>query len=686
MGALRLSGAATQRLQRLPKLEYRPDIDGLRAIAVLAVVGFHAFPRAVPGGFVGVDVFFVISGFLISSLILKEQQRSTFSLANFYRRRARRILPALLIVLLACLGFGWYALLPEEFKYLGKQVAAAAVFGSNFALWDETGYFAPAAQLKPLLHLWSLGIEEQFYLCWPLLLMLLPKRTRAVGLFIAAATAASFALDLALLKRDPTAAFYFPLARFWELGLGCLLAWRRSSCEVEGPATRSSPDYHVHPSALPLKGRLLAARPLLPILGAGLIVTSLFCFNSHTEFPGWATLVPAGGALCFLCAPGDTWFQRRIMAHPAMVSVGLISYPLYLWHWPILSFAAILDSRTPEPAIRACCVLLSAALALMTYRFVERPIRTGLRSLRIGPVLASPLALVGIAGLLVFGASGFAHRFNAHVLGMRPAPRTDPLCRRTVGSRTPFNYCKRTNSRHPDVVFLGDSQTQAVYDGTVAALGRSYPLMLLGRGGCPPVLNVHVEGVYKSDSNRRSCNATWRSFVRYVQEAKPGVVVLVGDGNRFFDGSSPRPDSRNDVTIREAAFKQGLEHLLGALQDTSRVVYVREIPIFESAPSCYLRPVKLPGGKCSAFVARGALELRRSAYTSSLEEVQDKFPRLVLVDPIPVLCNSRYCPQELGSGELLYRDEMHLSEAGGRRFVSKSGLASLIRNAVRTSG
>ena len=652
---------------------YRPDIDGLRALAVLAVVGFHAFPRAFPGGFAGVDVFFVISGYLISTLLIQQLQTATFSLAHFYRRRALRILPALIIVLAACLGFGWYALLPEEFRYLGKQVAAASVFVSNFALWDETGYFAPATQLKPLLHLWSLGIEEQFYLCWPVMLMLLPRRRRSAGLVIAALTAASFVLDIVLVRRAATAAFYLPLARFWELGLGCLVAWMQ--------------EHRLAWLALHARAPWTAVRPVLPVAGVALILTAILCLDGHVPYPGWATLIPTAGALCVVIPPGDTWLQRRIMAHPALVFVGLISYPLYLWHWPILSFAAILKSGTPDIVTRTACVLLSVLLAVATYRCIERPIRRHSRPLRISSALVSPVALVGAAGFIVFAASGFAHRFDSQVLAVRSTPKTDALCRQTVESRIPFNYCKRTDLRQPEVLFLGDSQTEAIYDGTVAALGDSYPLMLLGRGGCPPVLNVHVEGVYRSDSNQRSCNATWRSFVRYVRQTKPRVVVLVGDGSRFFDGATPAAsDPENDLNVRQAAFKHGLEDLLAQIRMTSRIVYVREIPEFDSAPSCYLRPVRLPGSNCSAYVARGALELRRSAYTNSLEDVQDEFPGMVLIDPIPVLCNARYCPQQLRSGELLYRDEMHLSEAGGRRVVRNSGLVSLIRDSILTPG
>jgi len=666
----------------VPKLEYRPDIDGLRAVSVLAVIGFHAFPNTYPGGFVGVDVFFVISGFLISTLILRQLQRSTFSLTDFYRRRIRRILPALVIMLAACLAFGWYALLPHEFGYLGRQVAAAAAFVSNFALWTETGYFAPATQLKPLLHLWSLGIEEQFYLAWPLLLMFLWKRRLGVGWVIALFTVASFIWDVLLVRHDPTAAFYFPLSRFWELGLGCFMAWyaERRAGRLRSQEAARGPDAPavVVPGGAWREG----VRSLLPIAGLCMILVAVVFFDSHTGVPGAPTLLPTLGALCIVAPPGDSWFQRRVLAHPLLVFVGLISYPLYLWHWPILSFAAILHSGTPSLLTRCACVALSVVLAILTYRLIELPIRAPVRWGHLTPALLGSLAVAGLAGLTVFHAAGFAHRFDRQVVAaVQPQAKTNPLCEQTVDSEIPFNYCKRTSPQPPDVVFLGDSQTEAVYEGTVAALGRDYSLMMLARGGCPPLLDSQVQGVYPSDSTQRNCNATWHEFVHYVHKVRPRVVVLVGAGTRFFNARSPE-----DSSAQRAAFKRGLENLLGALHGTSRVVYMREIPEFQSPPSCYLRPVRLPGTRCSAFLARGALLLHRSAYSESLESVKDQFPGLVLVDPIPALCNTRYCPQELQSGEILYRDEVHLTREGGKRVAKDTGLARLIRDAIDYPG
>jgi peptidoglycan/LPS O-acetylase OafA/YrhL len=664
--------------RRWESLEYRPDIDGLRAIAVLAVVGFHALPEYVPGGFVGVDVFFVISGFLISGIIFKHLCNSDFSLRDFYARRARRILPALCVVLATCLLFGFYALLPDEFTILGKDMAAAAAFAANLALWRDSGYFAPAAQFHPLLHLWSLGIEEQFYLVWPLLILVAWKRSLNIVLIVGLLTAASFMLNLALVRADPTATFYFPLSRFWELGLGCLLAAGKA-----------------FPAGLPAQARrvgrflpaaaVLALRAQLPVIGFVLIAVAVFSYDSHTAFPGIAALLPATGALCIVAAPGASWFKDNVLAHRALVFIGLISYPLYLWHWPILSFAAILHSGTAPLMIRAAGVLLTLVLAVLTFQFIELPIRR-LRRLRVSVALAGLVAAVGVLGFAIYAQQGLAGRFNSDVLAIKEGPRQDPLCVASIAHRYQFNYCRRTSVQAPEAVFLGDSQAQGVYEGTLSALGPTQPLLLLARGGCPPVLNVHPSpGVYPTEDRRRACNNTWTTFVDFIRATRPPKVVLVGAGSRFFEN----PDARSNVThgaADERAFKEGLTSLVATLEQYSRVIYVLEIPTFDSAPACFLRPVKLPGNNCSPRVARSALAASRSAYEHDVREVQREYPDLLVVDPMPSLCNARSCSQVSPSGQVLYSDQLHLSPAGGRRLAQISGLAGFIADATGGSG
>src|SRR5687767_11476762 len=349
---------------------YRPDIDGLRAVAVLAVLAFHAFPHAAPGGFAGVDVFFVISGFLISGIILEDLQRGRFSLADFYWRRVRRLFPALILVLLACLALGWLVLLPDEFSRLGKHVAAGAGFIANLAFWREAGYFDWSAELKPLLHLWSLGVEEQYYLVWPLLLLFFRRWT--LGLIVGIGVL-SFALNLYMTAKYPSAAFYLPMTRFWELLVGSFLAWKTTEGRF---------------------GNLKSA------CGAMLVIAGLVLLNGERAFPGWWALLPVLGTALLISAGPTAWVNRTILAHPAAVYVGLISYPLYLWHWPLLSFARVVEQGEPGALTKTVLLMASFVLAWATYQFVEKPIRFGGLIRRIAvPALAVSMVGIGFGGV-----------------------------------------------------------------------------------------------------------------------------------------------------------------------------------------------------------------------------------------------------------------------------------------------
>jgi peptidoglycan/LPS O-acetylase OafA/YrhL len=653
-------------------LHYRPEIDGLRAIAVSAVILFHAFPDWITGGFVGVDVFFVISGFLITSILIKQWAKGRFSYRDFYVRRARRILPALCLVLASCLVVGYFALLPEEFSNLGRHMAAAAAFAANLSLWQESGYFAPASEFQPLLHLWSLGIEEQFYLVWPVVLSLAWRRTWNVLPVIAILTLASFVLSVVLTRFDPTAAFYFPLSRFWELGIGCLLAVIKTRAAAV-------------PAGMPARrGTAFTAtrwKAYGPITGFALIAIALFVFDDHTPFPGFAALIPTLGAALVLAGDTPSWFQQRVLASRVAVFLGLISYPLYLWHWPILSFEAILHSGTPQPIYRVAAVLLSVCLATLTYRYLELPIRERRGNL-IAIGLVGGAAVIGLFGATIVLRHGLPGRYPPTVAAMKQGPREDSACVASVSLQTEFNYCKRTRNDPPEILFLGDSQAQGVYDGATAALGSKRSMMLLGRGGCPPGLGVSsVDGVYESGHRRRICNQTWTTFVDYVRQVRPAVVVLVGDGARFFEPTSddetrPVPDSNRK------AFKRALNLLVTHLEPYSRVAYVSEIPTFETGPSCFLRRIKLPGSPCSHRISLGALVASRALYQQSVREVSAKHPNLLWVDPIPALCESNSCAQTSHGGSVLYSDKMHLSPAGGRRFTENSGFARLIDEAA----
>ncbi len=400
------------------KPEYRSDIDGLRAIAVLLVVAFHAFPRYAPAGFVGVDIFFVISGFLISRLIYKDLHDGSFSLLEFYSRRIKRIFPALIVVLLVCAVVGAAILFPDEYQTLGKHIVFGAGFGSNFLLLNEVGYFDEAAENKPLLHLWSLGIEEQFYVIWPALILLCARWKRDPLSVATIICIGSFAWNIALSTANPNAAFYLPVTRFWELMIGCMLASLFSQGGADaGRILRSVPWF----GNLNQRHRSVIMQAVAP-LGVALIVLSVVLIDRERTFPGWWALLPTIGAALLIGGAPAAPVVRYVMSNRVLVYIGLISYPLYLWHWPLLSFARIVHIREPTVLIKLAAVAAAFGLAALTYRFIERPIRFG-RSTSFKPIAAVvTLGAAGCIGALVYVNAGFPSRYSSELQTAIRAP------------------------------------------------------------------------------------------------------------------------------------------------------------------------------------------------------------------------------------------------------------------------
>ncbi len=648
---------------------YRPAVDGLRGVAVSAVLVFHAFPEAVSGGYVGVDMFFVISGFLITTIIARQLVHGDFSFADFYWRRVRRLFPALVLVLTATLVLGWLVLLPNEFKELGKHVGAASAFLANFALWRESGYFDTAAEFKPLLHLWSLGIEEQFYLLWPAVLVTFWRRRTALLVILWTLVIASFALSVSMSHSAPAANFYWPVTRFWELGTGCLLALHTERSTHTGDVIGSRD-----------RRFLDVGCNILPLAGLALILASMVEFDASTPFPGWSTLMPVMGTLLILATPESAWLQRHVLGSRLLVWVGLISYALYLWHWPLLSFLNILGAGPPPVAIRWAALGLSVVLAWLTYRYIETPVRRH-KHWRLNVGLATAAAAAGIAGLVIYANDGIAQRFGADIVALRHGPRIDEHCHSRLDVKTPINYCRTTSPEAPSILFVGDSRAHAIFEAAAPLLAPTHPVMLLGRGGCPPLLNVRISGY---DPNERECEQVWRTFVRYVQQTRPKVVVIVGNGSFLI--TNPKIQLiRDDATApesKEAIFEYGIRSLLSELTENSRVIYLGEIPGFSTAPSCFLRAVRLPTTDCYPERDREQVELAMAPYNRALNRVQVAFPQVQMIDSIAVLCATNVCSQQPDGQPVLYSDAVHLSQAGASLLVENTGLTNMISRDV----
>ena len=464
-------------------LRYRPDIDGLRAVAILPVVLFHADVAWTPGGFVGVDVFFVISGYLITSLIVAELAAGRFRLADFYRRRALRILPAYLVAMAATLAAGWLFLFPDEARGLGRSLLWASLFVSNLHFWQASDYFDPDLGTAPLLHTWTLSVEEQFYVLLPLVLIAVHRALAGRWLpVLAALSAASFALCLWATARHEAAAFYLLPMRAWEFGLGALLA--------TGLGARAT--------ALPG-----AVRSALGIAGLALIGAAVVLFDGETAFPGAAALLPAGGAALAIAAAEGTAAGRALSLRP-MVATGRVSYSLYLWHWPVITYWKIAVSPVLGPVDVIAVVALSAALAVLSWRLVETPVRTGaprrMPARRVNAAAALSLVVAAVAGALVAGTERWG-RVPDHLV--RIADYIDyradlPIHPCLIHAGTPgraeafdAGAClgPGPDPARPSLLVLGDSHAEHLLPALEAVL-PGVRVRAAGATGCRPLLGL----------------------------------------------------------------------------------------------------------------------------------------------------------------------------------------------------
>jgi peptidoglycan/LPS O-acetylase OafA/YrhL len=601
---------------------YRPDIDGLRAVAVLSVIAFHASPDLLPGGYVGVDVFFVISGFLITSIILKHLQKGDFSFLDFYARRAKRIFPALIVVLAAIGLYGWVILLRDEFQQLGKHIAAGAGFIANFALWQEAGYFDRAAATKPLLHLWSLGIEEQFYFLWPPLLVLLWKRKEILPRVVLAVGALSFITNVVLaLLWQTSEMFYLPPSRFWELLLGGMLAYAQLVRRKE-----MSPYPNVQ-----------------AVCGVALLSIALVFLDARTLYPGWWATLPTIGTFLLISAGPTAWINRMLLSSRPFVFVGLISYPLYLWHWPLLSYADILESGKPSWSIRLLAVGVAFVLSWLTYRAIEKPIRA--RPNRTALVLVPALAVVAALGLAVFSrrVSARSEAYGLEKIVSASAEWEFPGPRLKIG-HTEWGYHMERSGVEPTVLFLGDSNIQQYYP-RIDRLFTEHPatarkVIFVTLPACPP-----IPGIPK-------CAGQTERALRLAENTKTDSVVVAAAWWTYPDFTDPQK--------RVLGFR-ALENVLRDHTRLGRNVYlILPIPIGDDFDPSHL----IVRGFSNFGIARTQVE--RPKVVRELQDINAGLRKVaettgaIVVDPVDYVCDERVCPTLMEDGSPVYKDAGHL--------------------------
>lgn len=671
-------------------MHYRPEIDGLRSIAVVPVVLFHAGVGLFSGGFVGVDVFFVISGYLITSIIAEEIAQGRFSVVTFYERRARRILPALFLVLACCLPFAWMWMLPEELASFGRSLAATALFVSNAHFWESAGYFQARVELMPLLHTWSLAIEEQYYLVFPLLLLALRRRS-AGQVLIALGTLAALSLALSEWgwRNKPDENFFFTFSRFWELLAGsiCALLHRR-----HGP-TRSN---------------------LLSLGGLAAVLTAVVAYDGSVPFPSVWTLLPVLGTALVILFGGTGTVTARLLSLPPFVGIGLISYSAYLWHQPLLAFARLRWAGEPPAALLLALAALSFALAYLSWRFVEQPFRRSRQGIVPGRRAVFALAVAGSAlfvgaGLSGYQSGGYAGRLPpAALVPLQQAAERNPLsehCMFRANGRIPPHPVPACMDFAPDgridVLFIGDSHSDAISWSAQQELKRaglsSYAVSLAGCVGLP--------GFYRVDqAARHDCDGYNRDILAFARREGIRTLVITSrftwywDGAPFDNGEGGRESvapgyvdrvdhrdeaARADDPARRDRVLASYALELEALAREFDVVLVYPIPEAGwDVPQLMARRAMFGGSPDGASegaplsTSSAVYRRRNGAVLAAFDALADKGVRAVRPDRL--LCDTVLPGRCLNAldGQVLYYDSNHLSRHGAEL------LAPLIREQV----
>ena len=618
-------------------MDYRREIDGLRALAVLPVILFHAGFQTFSGGFVGVDIFFVISGYLITSIILAEMEAGTFTLANFYERRARRILPALFVVMALCLPFAWLWLLPQDMKSFSQSLVAVSTFASNILFWRTSGYFDTAAELKPLLHTWSLAVEEQYYLLFPLFVLLTWRFGKT---WILKSLVVVFIISLASAHwgatNKPIFTFYLLPTRGWELLIGGFIAFYFSLGHKQ------------------LSHKWL--NELGSLIGVVLIAYSIFSFDSKTPFPSLYTLVPTFGTALIIFFTTPQTSIGKLLGSKIFVEVGLISYSAYLYHQPLFAFAKHRSMHEPSSLLSGVLVAATFCLAYFSWKYVEAPFRNKQRinrkQLFTFCVLASfSFILIGLVGHL---NKGFQSRLNPselQILSYGESPYTDTMYKETYrmgvcflepeqDSKAFSETCKSAPSKN-SVLIWGDSHAAALFYG----LKQVFPnISQYNASGCPPIKDAIV-------SWRPKCKEVNDFVLNKLNELSPSKIFLHANWGSY-EEQNPSENLRKTI-----------EYIKKILPKTE-ILVVGPVPHWNPSLPIFLLSKNVLLNKEQIFFNNSIKKLKLIDKSLRMEALNQ---RVLYLSPIDALCSAENCLATVDyKNEIVpvASDYAHLTEAG----------------------
>ena len=644
-------------------MKYRPEIDGLRAIALIPVIFFHAGFEQFSGGFIGVDVFFVISGYLITTIILSEKEKGTFSLVNFYERRARRILPALYLVMLISLPFAWFWLFPSDMKDFSQSLVAVSVFASNILFWQETGYWGVDNELKPLLHTWSLAVEEQYYVLFPIFLMVMWRfRKRWIlGSFMLFA-AASLLVSQWAAYNHPTANFFLLPTRAWELAIGASIAfyfvYRKQTIHVLLSHT--------------------FVDEIMSFLGLFMIAYSVIAFNKATPFPGFYALVPTVGAgLIILFSSKDTSIGK-LLGSKVPVGIGLISYSAYLWHQPLFAFARHRSLTDPGKSLIIVLIFLTFLFAFLSWKYIEKPFRVkGLISKKeifiFGTTGSIFFIIIGVAGHITNGFE-FKNELSPDFIQEKIKPNYG-LNKTCEGTFTLSSDCRTSNK--PEILIWGDSYAMQLVHGVISSNSKA-KIIQMTKSVCGPFFNIAPVSSKYPVRWAKECLEFTGQVHKWIKENHTLKYVVVSShfnnylskNHKLLYRSGKLENAGIDVATQE--FNKTLNEL----------VAMNVIPIvFSSAPAngvdlgrCLAKAewLRVSLDKCD-FDSNQITQDRKNEY-SFLNNFTNNY-RIIHLDDL--LCDDSQCKTHIGSTGL-YRDKGHLSYAGSSALGERYGFYNII--------
>jgi len=632
-------------------IKYRPEIDGLRAIAVLSVVIFHYFPSILPGGFIGVDIFFVISGYLITSIILKSASKNNFSFIDFYKKRILRIFPALFIVLIFCMIVGWIFLFQDDYKSIGKHIFSGAFFISNLTLWSESGYFDSQSYLKPLLHLWSLGIEEQFYIIWPLVILACFRLDTAKKRLLISCSLIfiiSYICSVITIKYTGGANYYSPASRFWELMLGAIVSSLKF-CNIKTSVSK-----------------------LMPLIGLAIIAASEFIINEKMSFPGYIALLPVLGAAIIVAHDGSDVLGNRILSTKPLVFIGVISYPLYLWHWPLYSFYRSIFSDDPSTQSLVLMIIMALFLATLTYYIIERPIRFGSHKKLYSISFATGVFSTGCIGLVIFLMQGIPDREINKTAGEYASVTNvydyfnyknlmrSGLCHSVELNKYIENNCIKNKSKN--IFLLGDSYAASLYSGLnhyIKKENNGYVISQMTAGNASPFF-IHGE-----DDLHRDLFDFNNQRLAQIKLVQPSIVLI--------SWSALAPNGTHDKEKAIQCIKETIDKIR-IVSSNSKIVIIGPFPEWNGNLVKVLSMYNIEKKKTPPIYMSYKLKNKLKEWDSYFQQKLSNY-KVTYISSWNTLCNKSGCLTRDGNGpqNVITVDWGHLTRKGSEFLFDQIG-------------